>query len=105
MTEEKIEKGIKEYNDWWAKHNFGTRVSLFTFILLLIIVVLYPFLAPAKEVIVDGVTTLVTKDIKHYDLILSTVTNTAFWGFAVVTVGANTLVKLADAWAKVKSVK
>lgn len=102
MSEDKMKDGIKKYNDWWATHNFGTRVSLITFILMFIVVIAYPFLAPAKEVIVDGVTTLVTKDIKHYDLILKTVTDTAFWGFAVVTVGANTLVKLADAWVKVK---
>jgi len=102
MNEDKTIDGIEKYNDWWATHNFGTRISLITFILMFIIVIAYPFLVPAKEVIVEGVATLVTKNIEHYDLILKTVTDTAFWGFAVVTVGANSLVKLADAWVKVK---
>ena len=105
MSEEKVEEGIKKFDDWWAEHNFSTRFSIIVFILMFIIVALYPFLAPAKEVMVDGVKTLVSRDIKHYDLILKTVTDTAFWAFAAVTIGPNTLVKLADAWAKVKSVK
>jgi len=102
MDEKQIEEKIHQATDWWAEHNLGTRVSLITFTLLLIVVILYPMLAPAKEIVVKGVPHLVVKDIPHYDKIVGIVSDLAFWSFAVVTVGANTLLKLADAWIKVK---
>jgi len=102
---DKVEEVTTKVEDFWGKHNLGTRVGLITFIILLAIVILYPIFAPAKEIVVQGTTHLVSKEIPHYDKIVAIVSDLAFWAFAVVTVGANTLVKLADAWVKVKQVK
>jgi len=105
MEDKKIEEGIKKYNDWWSEHNFGTRVSLITSLILLTIVVMYPFFAPTKEIVLEGIPHLVTKDISHYEGILSVTSENMLWQFMVVTLGANTIVKVAEVWAKFKGSK
>lgn len=105
MEDDKIKDGIKKYNDWWAKYNFGTRISLMTSLILLVIVVIYPLLAPATEIVVKGVPHLVTKEIAHYDKIILAVSDNMLWQFMVVTLGANTIVKVAEVYTKYKASK
>lgn len=92
-TTAKTHKIPEKYNDFWAKHRLGTRISLVSFVLVYILTALLPFVWPALST---------QKDIPSYDSLLSTTSETAFWAFAVVTVGANTLTHLADVWLKVK---
>ena len=104
-TEKTIEETIHKAQDWWATHNFGTRITLMTFLLLTFLIVLIPFMFPTMYTDVKGVNTEVARVIPHYALILTASIEATLWAFIIVTVGPNTIGKIAEAWVKYKGAK
>jgi len=76
---------LKSVKDFWAKHNFGTRLSLVTFMVSFLAIVVAGFF---------GVTTP--------DVIVNLVGNSALIAFMTVTLGVNGIEALLNGVAKIK---
>ena len=97
-----------EVNDWWHKHNIGTRTALIVFISMYIIVVLtsVEFTQPiAQTADVNGTQEMkVTVQTTDYELVKIT-GYFAFAAFLVITLGENALSKIGDIIVKYKEAK
>ena len=105
MEVNKVEETIKKAQDWWGEHNFGTRITLMTLLILTTITVLVPILTPVAVVTLNGLETVVPRTIPHYESIISLIIQATAWAFVVVTVGPNTIGKVAEAWMQFRSGK
>lgn len=105
MEEDKVTKTIGKVQDWWSKHNFGTRVTLMVLLILTTIVILIPMIFPTYTVMVNGEAKEVIRTVPHYDIILPAIVQATAWAFVVVTIGPNTIGKVAEAWVKFKGTK
>jgi hypothetical protein len=76
---------LKSVKDFWAKHNFGTRLSLITFMVSFLAIVIAGFFGVVTP---DAVTNMV-----FYSAILA---------YMTVTLGVNGLKILLDGIAKIK---
>jgi len=76
---------LKSVKDFWAKHNFGTRLSLVTFMISFLAIVVAGFFGVTTP---DAVTNMV-----FYSAILA---------YMTVTLGVNGLKILLDGIAKIK---
>jgi hypothetical protein len=76
---------LKSVQDFWAKHNFGTRLSLITFMVSFMAIVIAGFFGVVTP---DAVTNMV-----FYSAILA---------YMTVTLGVNGLKILLDGIAKIK---
>jgi len=105
MDEDKVLETVEKAQDWWSEHNFGTRITLVVFLIITFMVVVIPFISPTSTTVIDGKTVVVARDIPHYALILEASFEATLWAFIIVTVGPNTIGKIADAWVKYKGLK
>lgn len=83
-----VEEVFIKNKDWWNKHNFGTRFSLMIFLFTFVAVVIYSVTNPEKASKIENVVSI------SGDL--------ALYAFIIVSVGANTLVKLGELYVKAK---
>ena len=103
--ENKIQETIEKAQDWWSRHNFGTRITLMTLLILTTITIIVPFVLPTTTHVIDNKTLEVARVIPHYNLILSAIVEATLWAFIIVTIGPNTIGKVAEAWVKYKGAK
>jgi len=105
MKDEEMVNKIAKAQDWWSHHNFGTRVTLMVLLLLTTVTILVPIIFNTSTVLVNGIVTEVPRNIPNYDIILSSIVQSTAWAFVVVTVGPNTIGKVAEAWVNFKGAK
>ena len=57
MSKETIEKALEKYEDFWARHNLTSRISIFIFVSIylfsVIFILLNPINAPLAQVILN----------------------------------------------------
>jgi len=88
MSKEIIEKALEKYEDFWAKHNLTTRISIFLFVALYIGSVIYILLNPINAPLAQ--------------VILDTTSYIALLSILVVILGPNTFVKIAQIYTDKK---
>jgi len=92
-------------NDWYSKHNFGTRFAMIIFILLYVIVVLSNVdFSPASDPETTKVVVENTILVSNLELVKIT-GYFAFAAFLVITLGDNAVSKIGDIIVKIKGTK
>ena len=104
--EDKSLTAFQKVNDWYSKHNFGTRVALFTFLGMYILAV-GTSVDYSVFSAVDVNTTVVetVKETSTNIKLVELVGYFAFGAMALVTLGDNALTKIGDIIVKVKGGK
>lgn len=105
--EDKSLTAFQKVNDWYSKHNFGTRVALFTFLGMYILAVGTSVEYGAFSM-VDMNTTGVAQTVKETSTNIKLVELVGYFAFgamALVTLGDNALTKIGDIIVKVKGGK
>jgi hypothetical protein len=95
-------------DDWYSRHNFGTRFAMFTFLFMYIIVILSSVDFSTATVATDANTTteVVKATAQTTDLALVKITGYfAFAAMVLITLGENSLSKIGDILVKYKEAK
>lgn len=100
---------FQKVNDWYSKHNFGTRVALFTFLGMYILAVGtsvdYTMFSMADTNTTEAVVTVAKEASTTNIELVKVVGYFAFGAMALVTLGDNALTKIGDIIVKVKGGK
>ena len=92
-------------DDWYAKHNFGTRFAMFTFLFMFIIVVLTSVdFSTTTAVDVNGTVEAATAQNPNLELVKIT-GYFAFAAMVLITLGENSLAKIGDIIVKYKEAR
>jgi len=106
--EQKILTAFQKVNDWYSKHNFGTRVALFTFLGMYILAVGSSVDYSMFSSVDANTTGIATETIKSSTTNLELVKVVGYFAFgamALITLGDNALTKIGDIIVKVKGGK
>ena len=100
---------FQKVNDWYSKHNFGTRVALFSFLGMYVLAVGtsvdYSMFTMVDVNSTEAVVTVAKEaSTTNIDLV-KVVGYFAFGAMALVTLGDNALTKIGDIVVKVKGGK
>ena len=99
---------FQKVNDWYSKHNFGTRMALFTFLGMYVLAVGtsvdYTMFSSTDINVTEAVTTVKEASTTNIELV-KIVGYFAFGAMALVTLGDNALTKIGDIIVKVKGGK
>ena len=83
-----IENTLKKYEDFWAKHNLTSRISIFVFVSIYLFSVIFILLNPINAPLAQ--------------VILNTTSYIALLSVLVVILGPNTFVKIAQIYTDKK---
>jgi len=97
-------------DDWYARHNFGTRFAMFTFLFMYIVVVLTSVdlstITTPIQTDVNATTEVVKATSETSNLALVKITGYfAFAAMILITLGENSLSKIGDILVKYKEAK
>jgi hypothetical protein len=83
-----VEKVLKNYEDFWARHNLTSRISIFIFVSIYLFSVIFILLNPINAPLAQ--------------VILNTTSYIALLSILVVILGPNTFVKIAQIYTDKK---